>query len=55
MVKHVNAEKSKNSQRAKQSADRKAKQAEHGSKVFKKGSQVHNGASLGQSGQPRIR
>jgi hypothetical protein len=55
VAKHVNAEKDKNSQRAKQSADRKAKQAERGSKVFKKGNQVHNGASLGQSGQPRTR
>jgi hypothetical protein len=51
MAKHVNAETAKNNQRSKQAAARKAKQVERGSKAFKNGSQVHNGASRGQSGQ----
>ena len=48
---HVNADKMAKSQKAQQSAKRKAAQADRGSTKFKGGSNVHNGASLGRSGQ----
>lgn len=48
---HVNAEKNANSQRALQAAARKKAQAERDSKKFTNGSNKHNGASKGQSGQ----
>ncbi len=50
--KHVNADKQK-SQRARQSAARKAAQQNRGSNKFKGGSNSHNGGSRGQSGQPK--
>ena len=51
---HLNADKQARSQRAKQSAERLRKQRERGSpKFIDKRSNVHNGASRGQSGQQR--
>jgi len=38
-----------------QGAERKAAQQQRGSGNFKNGSNVHNGASKGQSGQPKKR
>ena len=49
--KHVNVDKMKNSQKAQQSAARKAAQQQRGSSKFKEGSNVHSGGSRGQSGQ----
>jgi hypothetical protein len=51
--KHVNDDKNANSQKAQQAAARKAAQAVRGSNAFKSGSNVHNGASKSQSGQPK--
>lgn len=53
MAKHVNALKQAVSQRAQQAAARKAAQIKRGSSKFKGKSNTHNGASRGQSGQPR--
>ena len=53
MPKHVNADKNVNSQKAQQAADRKKAQQNRGSSKFGAGSNVHNGASKGQSGQPK--
>jgi hypothetical protein len=43
----------KSEQSKAQSAARKEKQKERGSTGFKNGSNVHNGASRSQSGQPK--
>ena len=43
----------KSEQAKKQSAERLKKQQERGSTKFGSGSNVHNGASKGQSGQPK--
>jgi hypothetical protein len=51
--KHVNADKTKSSHKAQQSAARKAAQEQRGSNKFKGGSNVHSGDSRGQSGQPK--
>jgi hypothetical protein len=51
--KHVNADKLAKSQKAQQSKARKEAQAARGSAKFAGGSNVHNGASRGQSGQKK--
>ena len=51
--KHVNADKMANDQKAQQAAARKLAQQQRGSSRFTGGSNVHNGASKGQSGQPK--
>lgn len=43
----------KSQQSKQQSADRKAAQQQRGSNKFGSGSNVHNGASRSQSGQPK--
>lgn len=43
----------KNAQAKQKSAERKQKQQDRGSAKFQNKSNVHNGASRGQSGQPK--
>jgi len=51
MVKHINADKNRNSQKAQQAKARLERQRQRGSKKFGSGSNPHNGASRSQSGQ----
>ena len=53
MVKHINADKNRKSQKAIQAKTRLEKQRQGGSKKFTAGSNPHNGASRSQSGQKR--
>lgn len=49
----ANNRNNKSEQSKRQSEERKRKQALRGAKQFQEGSNVHNGASLSQSGQPK--